>query len=360
MPIVRVENLVRYYGQLRALDGVSFSMEKGEIIGVLGLNGAGKTTCLRILAGLLTPTAGVAEVGGKDVLDDPIGVRSLVGFLPEEPPLYLDMTVEAFLRHAGQLKGMSRADVNARIPEVCERTGLDPVTRRRIIGELSHGYRKRVGIAQAILHKPALVILDEPISGLDPAQIVEMRRTVRALRDEHSVMVSSHILTEISQTCDRILVIHDGRLVAEGAEEALVGGVGNRMLLTVRGEAAKLEALLSERKEIKSHSMESVEGDIVTALLTLEQGADESVRTGSKGSEGSGESAVERIVEALVASGLGVRRLAEAQGELEKVFLGITGTPSRDDVGVMESAAASETGPEVDDGSNEQKSEEVA
>jgi ABC-2 type transport system ATP-binding protein len=306
MPIVRVQDLVRYYGAHRALDGVSFSIEKGEIIGVLGLNGAGKSTCLRILAGLLTPTAGRAEVDGRDVLDDPIGVRARVGFLPEDPPLYREMTVEAFLRHAGQLKGMTRAEADARIPEVCDRTGLDAVTRKRIIDELSHGYRKRVGIAQAILHKPALVILDEPISGLDPAQIVEMRRTIRALEGEHTVMVSSHILTEISQTCDRILVIHDGRLVAEGTEESLVGRAGGRIELTVRGDAGALETLLGEQPAVTEHRVFAGEDGLVEATVSL---ADE---------------AREALVAALVGAGFGVRKVAESESELESVFLGLT------------------------------------
>jgi ABC-2 type transport system ATP-binding protein len=323
MPIVEVQDLVRYYGRLRALDCVSFSMDKGEIIGVLGLNGAGKSTCLRILAGLLKPTAGKAEIGGRNVLDDPMGVREQVGFLPEDPPLYLDMTVEAFLRHAGQLKGMTRAEVDARLPDVCDTCGLDVVTRMRIIDELSHGYRKRVGIAQAILHKPALVILDEPISGLDPAQIVEMRKTVRALREEHSVLVSSHILTEISQTCDRILVFHGGKLVAEGPEETLTRHAGRRLEIVARGSSAVLEKIVAEEVRGSVLRIETEEAGLVTATVSL---ADET--HGS--SEAASADPVEALVAALVAGGLGVRRVAEADGELEAVFLGLTGTVKTD------------------------------
>ncbi len=323
MAIVNVRNLVRYYGGLRALDEVGFSVDKGEIVGVLGLNGAGKTTCLRILAGLLTPTAGKVDIGGRDVLDDPIGVRSLVGFLPEEPPLYREMTVDAYLRHTGRLKGMTRAEVEARLPEACERTGLDDVTRRRIIGELSHGYRKRVGIAQAILHNPPLVILDEPISGLDPAQIVEMRKTIGALRREHSVMVSSHILTEISQTCDRILVFHEGRLIAEGTEEALAGKAGRCLELTVRGSSERVDAVLAGHDAVTEHSSFISDEGFVTVSVRLSEDVGE-----LDGSPEQADDGREGLIAALVAAGLGIRRVVESDGELESVFLGITGAKS--------------------------------
>lgn len=330
MSIVRVEKLVRYYGRLCALDNVSFSMKKGEIIGVLGLNGAGKTTCLRILAGLLTPTAGKAEVGGMNILDNPVEIRAQVGFLPEEPPLYRDMTVDSFLRHTGKLKGMSDSDVNSRIPEVCERTGLDEITRYRIISELSHGYRKRVGIAQAILHKPPLVILDEPISGLDPAQIVEMRKTVRSLKNEHSVMVSSHILTEISQTCDRILVFHNGKLVAEGSEEDLAGQAGGRIEIILRGKREKLEKILSDKPDIRDFSVHAQpEAGIhllsfATHRVSVGISADDDKKKTKDNDSKDPEIIVESLVSELVKEGFSIRRVSEAGGELETVFLGLT------------------------------------
>lgn len=313
MAMVKAEGLTRYYGMRLALDEVSFAIEPGEIVGILGLNGAGKSTLLRILAGLLMPSAGRAEVDGLDVLEAPAAARRRIGFLPEEPPLYREMTVEDFLVFAGRLKGLAAGEVRGRLGPVCERTGLSTADRRRIIGELSHGYRKRVGIAQAILHDPALVILDEPISGLDPRQIVDMRETIGALRESHTVLVSSHILSEISQTCDRILLVHEGRLVAEGTEESLTGrlGGGGRHLFTLRGEAPAVEAVLAGREDVTGHRVVGAEG----GLLELEVGL-------------AGDA--EALVRALVEAGIGVRRVAEEAGELEQIFLDLTRTRSEE------------------------------
>ena len=308
MAMVEAASLVRYYGRRRALDGVGFSIERGEIVGILGLNGAGKSTLLRILAGLLMPSAGTVKVGGVDVLEAPAAARRKVGFLPEEPPLYREMRVADYLRFTGRLKGMRPAEVDKRIPEVCDATGLDAETRARVIDELSHGYKKRVGIAQAILHDPDLVILDEPISGLDPRQIVDMRRTIDGLRGKHTVLVSSHILSEISQTCDRILLIHDGRVVAEGSEDALAAhlGAGLRLVLVVRGDQAALESHLAGRQDVSAHRIADAGHGRLEARVTLD-GDD-----------------VEALVSALVGAGFGVRRVAEEAGELEQVFLDLT------------------------------------
>ncbi len=308
MAMVEAASLVRYYGRRRALDGVGFSIERGEIVGILGLNGAGKSTLLRILAGLLMPSAGTVKVGGVDVLEAPAAARRKVGFLPEEPPLYREMRVADYLRFTGRLKGMRPAEVERRVPEVCDATGLDAETRLRVIDELSHGYKKRVGIAQAILHDPDLVILDEPISGLDPRQIVDMRRTIDGLRGKHTVLVSSHILSEISQTCDCILLIHDGRVVAEGSEDALTErlGANRRLALVVRGAEAGLESFLQDRSDVSAHRITDAGHGRLEARVTLE-GDD-----------------VEALVSALVGAGFGVRRVAEEAGELEQVFLDLT------------------------------------
>ena len=191
--MIEVDGLTKYYGDIRAISDLTFSIEKGQIAGFLGLNGAGKSTALKVLAGFLLPTAGSVRVDGIDVVAEPEKVRQRIGFLPEEPPLYKEMTVSDFLTYLGKLRGMGSTEVTARLPSVLDRTGLAQ-HGDRVIDTLSLGYRKRVGIAQAIIHDPSLVILDEPVSGLDPLQRVEMRKLVRGLGGDHTVLISSHNL----------------------------------------------------------------------------------------------------------------------------------------------------------------------
>ena len=222
--MIRVENLSKFYGGKRALGPVSFAIEDGETVGFLGLNGAGKTTALRIIACDLRPSAGTVSVGNVDAVAHPHEVRKRVGFVPEFPPIYQDMDVTDYLRFAGRLRGMSPAEVKQRLPVVLERTHLEDVAGD-VIGHLSHGYRQRVGVAQAIMHNPKLLILDEPTRGLDPVQIVEMRNMINGLKESHTVLISSHILPEISQTCDRILVLGKGEILASGTEHELTSGL---------------------------------------------------------------------------------------------------------------------------------------
>lgn len=218
--MIRVEKLSKFYGGKRALGPASFEIEDGETVGFLGLNGAGKTTALRILACDLRPSGGTVTVGDIDALANPHQVRKRIGFLPESPPVYQDMSVSDYLHFAGQLRGMSKREVRERLPQVLELTHTADV-EHEIIGHLSHGYRQRVGVGQAIIHDPTLLILDEPTRGLDPVQIVEMRNMIRDLKEKHTVLISSHILTEISQTCDRILVLGRGKIIASGTEQDL-------------------------------------------------------------------------------------------------------------------------------------------
>jgi ABC-2 type transport system ATP-binding protein len=218
--MIRASNLSKFYGGKRALGPVTFEIKDGETVGFLGLNGAGKTTALRILACDLRPSGGTIEVGGVDAVADPHEVRKRIGFLPENPPLYTDMIVSEYLRFAGELRGMSKGEVKRRLPEVLEVTDIGDVAADQI-GTLSHGFRQRVGVAQAIIHEPKFLILDEPTRGLDPMQIVEMRNLIHDLKQNHTVLISSHILTEISQTCDRLLVLGHGRIIGAGSETDL-------------------------------------------------------------------------------------------------------------------------------------------
>jgi ABC-2 type transport system ATP-binding protein len=271
----------------------------------LGLNGAGKSTALKMLAGLLTPSKGSIQINGHDATAASEKLKATIGFLPESVPLYDEMTVHEFLRHAGRLKGMTAAAIEARLPRVVEIADL--LGREdQVIETLSYGYRKRVGIALAVIHDPKLVILDEPISGLDPVQIVEMRKVIRNLAKGRAVILSSHILGEISQTCDRILVVHQGRLVAQGTEQELLPDQGLRLQIVMRGDGATIEGFLSEHAGVEGFELSDEREGILTAKLTLASDTRET------------------LVADLVAAGIGVRGVEEAEDELEAIFIQLT------------------------------------
>jgi len=306
--MIEVQGLTRYYGSFPAVRDASFEIADREIVGFLGLNGAGKSTMLRVLAGLLMPSAGKVTIGGVEATEAPDALRRRIGFLPEDPPLYREMRVREFLRWVGQVRGCSKTEVESELPKVIETCHLGEVADQVIL-ELSHGYRKRVGIAQAIIHRPQLVILDEPISGLDPRQIVEMRSVIRALKKHATVLISSHILNEIAQTCDRILVIHKGRIVAEGTEQQLSGslGEGTRLTIVVRGKPALCEEVLGKSDVVDGYEVAPVtQPDLVELSVTLK---------GDKREE---------LVRELVQAGLGIRSVQDAMGELEQIFLELT------------------------------------
>lgn len=215
-PIIEVENLTKRYGQHVALDGVSFSVDGGEIVGFLGPNGAGKSTTMRILTTFMAATSGSVRVGGDCVFENPMRVRERIGYMPENNPLPSDLRVSDYLKFRAQLKRLANGDSSNRIAEVMEQCGVADVAGR-FIGQLSRGYRQRVGLADAILAKPQLIVLDEPTAGLDPNQVRSVRRLIRGLAGGHTVLISSHILSEIEMTCDRVVILHEGRLLASGA-----------------------------------------------------------------------------------------------------------------------------------------------
>jgi ABC-2 type transport system ATP-binding protein len=305
--VIEIQGLTKYYGDRKALGPVSFSIAKGEVVGLLGLNGAGKTTTLRILACDLLPSAGTVAVDGLDVVDHPDEVRAKVGYLPDHPPLYDEMTVREYLVFAARLRGLSLADANRRLPEVIDAIQLREV-EDDVISTLSHGFRQRVGIAQAIVHKPDLLVLDEPISGLDPVQIVEMRELVRGLREHHTTLISSHILSEISETCDRILVIRDGEIVASGTEADLSTRLleESRIVLTVRGKVAEAQRLLSGIKGVQKVDIVETSADSAD-VTTYRIEAQRDVR--------------EEACKALVLGNMGVLEIARSEKELESIFL---------------------------------------
>jgi ABC-2 type transport system ATP-binding protein len=218
--MIKVESLTKRYARTVAVDGISFEVEKGRIVGFLGPNGAGKTTTMRVLTCFMPPTSGTARVAGFDVLEQPLEVKKRIGYLPETPPLYPEMEVVEYLRFVGRLKGIPKSALNRRVDEVSERCAITDV-RTRLLGKLSRGYRQRVGLAQAIIHNPDVLILDEPTAGLDPKQINETRRLIKSLAGDHTIILSTHILPEVEQTCEQVIIIDKGKLVATDSVENL-------------------------------------------------------------------------------------------------------------------------------------------
>jgi len=218
--MISVDSVYRYYGDHCAVNNVTFTVERGEVLGFLGPNGAGKSTTMQIICGVMTASSGSVRIAGFDIMDNPKAAKTQIGFLPEQPPLYADLTVDEYLRYAAQLRGISRAAAGAAVAESKRRCGLAD-SGRRLIRNLSKGFQQRVGIAQAIIHTPAVIILDEPTAGLDPIQIHEIRQLIRELGQDHSVILSTHILPEVQTVCNRVLIIHEGRLVLDKKLDSL-------------------------------------------------------------------------------------------------------------------------------------------
>ena len=242
--MIEINNLVKKFGKKYALDGVSFSIKKGEIVGFLGPNGAGKSTTMNIITGYLTPTSGTVTVGGVDVFSEPMKVKKMIGFLPEQPPLYIDMTVWEYLTFVYELKGC-KLNKQAHLSEICELVKITDV-KNRLVRNLSKGYKQRVGIASAIIGGPEVLIFDEPTVGLDPKQIIEIRSLLRALAKERTIILSTHILSEVQAVCDRIVVINAGKIIADEKTGKLSEAIGqsNRFRVKVSGPAREVANLL--------------------------------------------------------------------------------------------------------------------
>ncbi len=234
--MIEIQNLTKIYGQIKAINNVSFTVEKGEILGFLGPNGAGKSTTMNIITGYLSSTSGSVRVCGYDILEHPTEVKKRIGFLPEQPPVYLDMTVKDFLNFVADIKLVPKKKQKAQIDDIMELTGITD-HRNRLIKNLSKGYRQRVGLAQALVGNPEVLILDEPTVGLDPKQIIEIRRLIKALGKEHTIILSSHILPEVSMVCERVVIINKGEIAAVDTPENLSRHIGksNRLSVTITG-----------------------------------------------------------------------------------------------------------------------------
>src|SRR5499427_1615341 len=241
--MITVKELTKRYARNTAVDHISFEVQKGQIVGFLGPNGAGKTTTMRILTCFLPPTSGDATVAGFDVLEQPLEVKKRIGYLPEAPPLYQEMDTDDYLEFVGKLKGLSGAELRKRVDYVCERCAAADV-KKKLLGKLSKGYRQRVGLAQAIIHNPDVLILDEPTAGLDPKQINETRELIRSLAGDHTIVLSTHILPEVEQTCQQVIIINKGKLVATDS----VNNLQNRS----RGTESLLVEVAGRNRELDS------------------------------------------------------------------------------------------------------------
>ena len=278
--IVESRSLRKEYGSTLAVNDVSFRVSRGEVVGFLGPNGAGKSTTMKMLTGYLRPTAGAALVGGVAVADDPLAAQRKIGYLPENAPLYDDMMVVDFLHFVGELRGVAAAERSNRLKVVCERCGLGDVLGKDI-GQLSKGYRQRVGLAQALLHDPEVLILDEPTSGLDPNQIVEIRQLIRELGREKTILLSTHILPEVQASCSRVIIIHEGALVADDSTAALTeGGAGAIIHVVVAPadgtpplDAAQVRSRLAAVAGVRAVEPQASEGDDALAFLVRAHGA---------------------------------------------------------------------------------------
>jgi ABC-2 type transport system ATP-binding protein len=307
--VIEVQHLTKRYGGVTAVSDVSFRVEKGEILGFLGPNGAGKTTTMRVLTGYIPATEGRATVAGYDVFDKPIEAKRRTGYLPETPPLYPDMTVREYLQFVSKIKGVPAKERKDRVEQVMKKTFVADMANRAC-SKLSKGYRQRVGLAQAIIHNPDVLILDEPTAGLDPNQIIETRKLIRELAGDHTIVLSTHILPEVAQTCRRVVIINKGRVVAidtpENLTERLQGAA--TMFVQVEGDEAAASTALSRVAGVTRVATSATRDRVVSFEVDSEKGRD--VRR--------------ELAQAVVASGQGLLELRPMRMSLEEIFLSLT------------------------------------
>jgi ABC-2 type transport system ATP-binding protein len=314
--MIKVTQLTKRYARTTAVDQISFEVAKGQIVGFLGPNGAGKTTTMRMLTCFLPPSSGTATVAGFDVLEQALEVKKRIGYLPETPPIYPEMATSEYLHFVGKLKGLSGSELTKRVDYVCGRCAISDV-KTKLLGKLSKGYRQRVGLAQAIIHNPDVLILDEPTAGLDPKQINETRDLIKDLAGEHTIILSTHILPEVEQTCEQVIIINKGKLVATDSVRNLRARArgAESVLVEVAGRDGSLEPSLVQ------HKLEQVAG--VSRVLCKQQIDAHAVFEveSKKGSFIRGD-----LARAIVESGWDLNELRPAAMSLEEVFLQLTGS----------------------------------
>jgi ABC-2 type transport system ATP-binding protein len=307
--VIEVQHLTKRYGPVTAVDDISFTVQRGEILGFLGPNGAGKTTTMRVLTGYMPPTDGKAIVAGYDVFEQPLEAKRRTGYLPETPPLYPDMTVRDYLSFVARIKGVPRGERTARINEMMEKTRISDVGHRHC-GKLSKGYRQRVGLAQALMHNPEVLILDEPTAGLDPKQIIETRQLIKALAGDHTIILSTHILPEVSQTCQRVVIINRGKVVAVDTPENLTSRLrgSETMYVQVDAGGADVASVLQRVSGVTRVAIADSKQQVVGYEVDSEAGRD--VRR--------------ELAAAVVGRGWGLLELRPMRLSLEEIFLHVT------------------------------------
>lgn len=306
--VIEVKDLTKFYGNYPAIENVSFQVGKGEILGFLGPNGAGKTTTMRILTGFMPPTSGTAAVGGHDVVDKSLEARRVIGYLPETVPLYTDMSVSGYLGFMGTLRGMNPKQIKKRTGEVIDVCRLGDY-RNTFVGKLSKGFRQRVGIAQAVLHEPQVLVLDEPTIGIDPIQVVETRNLIKELGREHTIVLSTHILPEVSMLCRRVVIIHEGQIVAEDSPRNLaerLQGV-ERVQVEIRGPGPQINEAIRGIRGVM-HVSHSADGDNNSFVVEAKRGLD--LRT--------------TISKVVISNGWGLLTIQLVGMSLEEIFLKLT------------------------------------
>lgn len=310
--MIEVKGLSKRYGQLQALNDVSFTVEKGQIVGFLGANGAGKTTTMDILCGCSGADSGSAKIAGFDITDQPIEAKKRLGYLPDVPPLHTEMTVEDFVTYAAKLHKVPLNALNARVNDTLQRLSLAEV-RSRLVGNLSKGYRQRVALAQAIVHDPEVLVLDEPTEGLDPAQIVQIRELIRSLAGKHTILLSSHILSEVQNTCDRIIIINKGRIVTQGTYAELTRDLTMETTFRLRVARDAGNALV-KIKQVPGVVHAKLEEGLIGDLQGIEFGMEKSAI----------ENTPEVVTRAVIDGGFGFRELTRKNKTLEEVFFQAT------------------------------------
>src|SRR5579863_4376889 len=319
--MIKVEGLTKRYARTLAVDDISFEVEKGQIVGFLGPNGAGKTTTMRVLTCFLPPTSGTAQVAGFDVLEQPMEVKKRIGYLPETPPLYPEMEVIEYLEFVGRLKGVPRENLGRRIDEVMDKCSIGNV-RADLISRLSKGYRQRVGLAQAILHNPDVLILDEPTSGLDPQQIIETRDLIKGLAGDHTIILSTHILPEVEQTCEQVIIIARGKVVATDSVENLTSRLRGAESVAVEVTARGGMPLSAEQVRQR---LERVNG--VSRVVARES---RDARLSFTVESQQGQHIRPELARAVVEAGWNLNDLHAVGLSLEEIFLELTGAPKED------------------------------
>jgi len=318
--MIKVEGLTKRYARTVAVDNISFEVEKGQIVGFLGPNGAGKTTTMRVLTCFLPPSEGKATVAGFDVMENPMEVKKRIGYLPETPPLYPEMEVVEYLNFVGKLKGLGSAELGRRVDEVMQRCAVADV-RNKLISKLSKGYRQRVGLAQAIIHNPDVLILDEPTSGLDPKQIIEIRELLRSLAGDHTIILSTHILSEVEHSCERVIIIAEGKLVAIDS----VANLTNRM----RGsEAVALEVEPAEGHPVPAEVQQRLEQ--VSGVSRVVMKDSRNGRLAFEVESLQGKHIRSDLARTVVNSGWNLNELRSVGLSLEDIFLQLTAAEQKD------------------------------